>query len=368
MVFNPFSPAGPAMEPTSEAQPPSLVDQWKATLSDPKIQAALMAAGTALASPRWNNQSAFPDALNAAGTAVAAQQGYEDKQAQEVEQNRQVQANLDARLSEGAADRQNRLATAKIGADARTEIANAQMAARYDRMLLASQAKTPAELRLEAQAIQAHKNYKKEIWKGQPGNLTKTPSKEEETAWEEEAKQIAGERILGLRLKYGLQVPGVLPAGGNANQINTPDTTRQNAPISSPGRGSTGSTQTPENTSLNKLTVDQLKSNFSPDTWEHLLQDPDARKRLELVLTPGEKLPPGKSVIESGSKLGSRKQTQGTKAEEIRAMPGARTFSPSNPLVPPPGYGYSPPAPLDALGGPLGNGGFLQKRLIPRGE
>jgi hypothetical protein len=114
--YDPMMGVGAYVQPQPKADP-ALKDQWTRVLSDPTTMAALFNAGIALMQPRWNPESALPEALSAGARTFAGEEQLQYNRATEEEKRREARA-------EREAERQNRLATARIGADSRAEVAN----------------------------------------------------------------------------------------------------------------------------------------------------------------------------------------------------------------------------------------------------
>lgn len=122
-------------------RPEELTQQWGSFLQNPKMQAALLAAGVELMKPRWSGASALPDAIGAAGRTVAAS---EEDDRTRLENERKLQIGL----SEKDADRDTKLTVAGIGAQSREEVAQLRAAAMLENTRTRGQLKGPVTEKL----------------------------------------------------------------------------------------------------------------------------------------------------------------------------------------------------------------------------
>ena len=212
--------------PTRDANAPSLEDQWSAVLKRPDFQAGLLGFGIELMKPKWmGGAAALPDALAAGARGFAGVQEAEEIQAQADEQNERSSR-------EAAANRQNRLETAKIGADSRAEVQGLRNAALLERETVRRSLVNPTKTPEEQKAWDS-------VYKAALNDIL---GPDDPVARQQMAQERADNMLIARRARFGTgpntnAVPGQIPSQNSPNGGGL---------VSPPGGG-----QTPKNTSTN---------------------------------------------------------------------------------------------------------------------
>ena len=215
-----------------------LESQWGEVLKRPEIQAGLLNFGIELMKPRWTSASALPDALSAGARGYAGVQQEEYNRQQEVAQQERA-------AGEKAADRENRMQIAELGADSRAEVQGLRNTAMMEGINARAGLKKELQGGFTPQENSRYNTLVKAFLDGRKNDLTRMGEAIDEKKLTEEAAATARSIVIGERVQGG--------GGGDIPSANGPPAGGTPPPVGQPG-----ATQTPKITSANP-------SNTPPD-------------------------------------------------------------------------------------------------------
>lgn len=260
---------------------PDLETQWSQALKRPDIQAGLLNFGIELMKPRWSGASALPDALAAGARGVGG--------VQEEEYNRQRTAEKEALAqSEKAADRENRLETARIGADSRAEVANIRTAGMLEGIRTRDELKNRVTGAFTPEERKEIKDRVKTLVELRKNDFTKLGQPVDEIALEKHFTTQIENDVIARRAR--------MTFGGNANAGDNPSANPPTGggPVGQPGAApaSKNPSANPSPSAATKPTVQRVISSLeskgwwtgSPaqiEAWRALVSDPETFDRLK---------------------------------------------------------------------------------------